>query len=53
MEEQSKERIYEAVQKLLAEAKKVAAGDGEYATFDEVFGDNEKNDERRCRHDDC
>lgn len=53
MEEQSKERIYEAVQKLLAEAKKVAAGDGEYATFDEVFGDNEKNDKRRCRYDDC
>lgn len=53
MEEQSKEKIYEAVQKLLAEAKKVAAGDGEYATFDEVFGDNEKDDGRRCRHDDC
>ena len=53
MEEQFKEKIYEVVQKLLAEAKKVAAGDGEYATFDEVFGDNEKDDERRCRHDDC
>ena len=51
MEEQSKEKIYEAVQKLLAEAKNVAAGDGEYATFDEVFGDNEKDDERRCRYD--
>lgn len=51
MDEQSKEKIYEAVQKLLAEAKKVAAGDGEYATFDEVFGDNEKDDERRCRYD--
>ena len=53
MEEQSKEKIYEAVQKLLAEAKKVAVGDGKYATFDEVFGDNEKDVERRCRHDDC
>jgi hypothetical protein len=53
MEKQSKEKIYEAVQRLLAEAKKVAAGDGEYATFDEVFGDNEKDDERRCRYDDC
>ena len=52
MEKQSKEKIYEAVQKLLAEAKKVAAGEGEYATYDEVFGD-EKDDERRCRHDDC
>lgn len=51
MDEQSKEKIYEAVQKLLAEAKNVAAGDGEYATFDEVFGDNEKDDERRCRYD--
>lgn len=53
MDEQSKEKIYEAVQKLLAEAKKVAAGEGKYATFDEVFGDNEKDDERRCRYDDC
>lgn len=53
MEKQSKEKIYEAVQKLLAEAKKAAAGEGEYATYDEVFGDNEKDDERRCRHDDC
>ena len=34
MEKQSKEKIYEAVQKLLAEAKKVAAGEGEYATYD-------------------
>lgn len=49
MEKQSKEKIYEAVQKLLAEAKKVAAGEGKCATYDEVFGD----DERRCRHDDC
>ena len=49
MEEQSKEKIYEALQKLLAEAKKVAAGEGKYAAYDEVFGD----DERRCRHDDC
>lgn len=48
MEKQSKEKIYEAVQKLLAEAKKVAAGEGEYATYDEVFGDD---DERRCQHD--
>ena len=53
MEEQFKEKIYEAVQKLLAEAKNVAAGDGENASFDEVFGDNEKDDERRCRRDDC
>ena len=53
MDEQSKEKIYEAVQKLLAEAKKVAAGEGKYATFDEVFGDNGKDDERRCRCDDC
>lgn len=52
MEEQSKEKIYEALQKLLAEAKKVAAGEGKYATYDEVFGD-EKDDERRCRYDDC
>ena len=52
MEKQSKEKIYEAVQRLLAEAKKVAAGEGEYATYDEAFGD-EKDDERRCRHDDC
>ena len=53
MEEQSKEKIYEAVQKLLAEAKKVAAGEGKCVIFDEVFGDNGKDDERRCRRDDC